>query len=239
MYALEGDRRLGRRRRERDRPRRRVHGTVSVAAQTEQLTAPANDADLDAGETRVDLITVDSTGATNTTEGSPGAGTDANPVIAPDIPSGQVLIAAVTVDGGATSLTSGDIHDYRIPSIHPATQTALDNHTSNTSNPHNVTDDQTGAAAALSNHSANATAHHSPPHLEAKETAGSSSSESVSWTSAFSVTPIIATSTVEPFGSGQMTEVDSRSTTGATLKSFKDDGSTSNKVKLAIAMEGT
>lgn len=45
----------------------------------------------------------------------------------------------------------------------PATQTELDGHASDTTNPHNVTDDQTGAASALSTHAGDANAHHSPP----------------------------------------------------------------------------
>jgi len=44
-----------------------------------------------------------------------------------------------------------------------ATQSELDNHAGDTTNPHNVTDDQTGAASALSNHAADGTAHHSRP----------------------------------------------------------------------------
>lgn len=84
---------------------------TSVGSATKTLTAPSNDADLDAGEARVDLVTVDSTGTVNVTEGTASSGDKlAN---APDIPANEVLIAAVFVDGDATSLSSSDINDYR------------------------------------------------------------------------------------------------------------------------------
>jgi hypothetical protein len=57
------------------------------------------------------------------------------------------------VDGGTTIWNTNQQH---IPSSQVQN---LDSHTSNTSNPHNVTDNQTGAATALSNHANNATAH--------------------------------------------------------------------------------
>lgn len=82
---------------------------ASVSAQTKTLTTPANDTDLDSGEFRVDLITIDSTGTAIVTEGTAAT----NP-IAPDIPSSEVLITAVLVDGSATSLSASDIKDYRI-----------------------------------------------------------------------------------------------------------------------------
>ncbi|MBX0322462.1 hypothetical protein EGH21_05400 [Halomicroarcula sp. F13] len=44
-----------------------------------------------------------------------------------------------------------------------ATQSELDGHAGDTTNPHNVTDDQTGAAAALSNHESDPDRHHSQP----------------------------------------------------------------------------
>jgi len=44
-----------------------------------------------------------------------------------------------------------------------ATQSELDGHAGDSTNPHNVTDDQTGAASALSNHAGDSAAHHDPP----------------------------------------------------------------------------
>lgn len=81
----------------------------SVSTQTVTLTTPGNDTDLDSGEFRVDLITVDSTGTVNVAEGVAGA-----KPIAPDIPTDEVLVAAVLVDGSASSLSSSDIKDYRV-----------------------------------------------------------------------------------------------------------------------------
>lgn len=97
---------------------------VDVSAQTETLTDPSSDADLDSGEARVDLITVNSSGTTNTTEGTAASG-NKQPV-APDIPSSEVLIAAVFVDGDASSLSGSDIHDYRILSPAPTVSTTDD-----------------------------------------------------------------------------------------------------------------
>ena len=62
-----------------------------------------------------------------------------------------LLSGDLTIDG------SGDL----ALSFDPATQTDLDSHAGDTSNPHNVTDDQTGAASALNNHANNSSAHHS------------------------------------------------------------------------------
>jgi hypothetical protein len=92
-------------------------GEVSVSATTKTLTAPGSDADLDSGKFRVDVISVDSTGTVNVAEG-----TAASKPISPDIPSGEVLLAAVVVDGSASSLSSSDINDYRVlygPTAYP------------------------------------------------------------------------------------------------------------------------
>lgn len=82
---------------------------VTVASDTKTLTSAAADADLDAGEFRVDTITVDDTGTINVAEGTAAV----NPV-APDIPSDEVLVSLVIVDGSASALTSADILDRRI-----------------------------------------------------------------------------------------------------------------------------
>lgn len=69
-------------------------------------------------------------------------------------------------------------------------------------------------------------------HIEAKETAGAATSESVTWTTAFDATPVVTTSIVT--NQNRDSAVVSRSTTGATLRNETD-----NLVKMAIAMEGT
>lgn len=76
---------------------------ASVSSTTVTLSTSASD-------DRVDLIHVDSSGTVASTEGT--AATDP---VAPDIPSGEVLIAAVLVEGGASSLNSAGsrIADYR------------------------------------------------------------------------------------------------------------------------------
>jgi hypothetical protein len=63
----------------------------------------------DGTNTRVDLITVDSTGTVAVVEGTAAA----DP-LAPDIPAGETLIAAVVLPGGASSLSASNIHDYRV-----------------------------------------------------------------------------------------------------------------------------
>ena len=68
---------------------------------------------------------------------------------------------------------------------------------------------------------------------EAKVTAGSAASESVTWTTAFSATPIVAagpTSSTYPVG------VTARSTTGATIA---NDAGGGGQVKMCIAQEAT
>jgi len=71
-------------------------------------------------EDRIDLISADSTGLT-VTQGNPAA-TSGQP-IAPDIPSGDVLVSLIYVRGGSTEILTGDIfNDYRVElqSISPA-----------------------------------------------------------------------------------------------------------------------
>jgi len=63
-------------------------------------------------EDRIDLISADSTGLT-VTQGNPAA-TSGQP-IAPDIPSGDVLVSLIYVRGGSTEILTGDIfNDYRV-----------------------------------------------------------------------------------------------------------------------------
>lgn len=62
-------------------------------------------------EDRIDLISADSTGLT-VTQGNPAA-TSGQP-IAPDIPSGDVLVSLIYVRGGSTEILTGDIfNDYK------------------------------------------------------------------------------------------------------------------------------
>lgn len=74
---------------------------------------------------------------------------------------------------------------------------------------------------------------------EAKETAGSAASESVTWTTAFATTPVVVTGTVYTFGGAfsYPVEVTARSTTGATVRSSEVASSTLARVKMVVAQE--
>lgn len=75
---------------------------LSISADTVTLSsASASD--------RVDIITADKSPGFNVTEGSPGTNPNA-----PTIPTNEVLICAVFVDSGSTSLVTSDIYDYRV-----------------------------------------------------------------------------------------------------------------------------
>lgn len=79
--------------------------------------------------------------------------------------SAGALIAALgnglTIDAnGNIEIPAGAVGTPEL-AFDPATQTELDGHAGDTTNPHNVTDSQTGAATALSNHEGDAAAHHS------------------------------------------------------------------------------
>jgi len=76
-------------------------------------------------------------------------------------------------------------------------------------------------------------------HLEAKATAGAACQESVTWTQAYSAAPIVASSVVYGAANGGMSNVVSRSTTGATLESYDRTGASINAIKLALALEAT
>lgn len=90
-----------------------------------------------------------------TEDGSQGLGLDLGSGLAID-GSGRVYIPA----------------DYALSSD-------LSDHVGDTTNPHNVTDDQTGAAAALSNHENDPDSHHSPPTGTSDAQAGPWRSETV------------------------------------------------------------
>ena len=75
-------------------------------------------------------------------------------------------------------------------------------------------------------------------HVEAKNTPGTQTTESVTWTTAFAATPVIATSFVySNYASTNFVAVLSVSTTGASLRC--DTGGAGTKSKHAIAMEAT
>lgn len=82
--------------------------TASVSSDTTTLTAPASDGDLDSGEFRVDLLTVNDSGTINVAEGVAAA-----EPITEGIPTDEAVICAVIVSGDASGLTGADIRDYR------------------------------------------------------------------------------------------------------------------------------
>jgi len=64
-------------------------------------------------EDRIDLLSVDSTGTVNITQGNPAA--TAGQPVAPDIPADEILISLVYVRGGSSEILTGDIfNDYRV-----------------------------------------------------------------------------------------------------------------------------
>jgi len=91
------------------------------------------------------------------------------------ISSGAVallLSSYLTIDGnGDLALASGSVGTDRL-AFDTATQTELDSHAGDTTNPHNVDDSQTGAASALSNHASDSTAHHTKPNTPTKVDSG-------------------------------------------------------------------
>jgi len=84
-----------------------LNGTnVSVGATTVSHSTPDP-------EDRIDLLSVDSTGTVNITQGSPAA-TSGQPV-APDIPTDEILISLVYVRAGSSEILTGDIfNDYQV-----------------------------------------------------------------------------------------------------------------------------
>lgn len=79
---------------------------TSITADTVALTDPASDADMDAGESRVDLITADTTDSISVTEG-----TAASSPATPDIPSGEVLLGFVVIAESDATVADSDIFD--------------------------------------------------------------------------------------------------------------------------------
>ena len=70
---------------------------------------------------------------------------------------------------------------------------------------------------------------------EAKTTAGTAASESVTWTTAFTNTPSTVGAAIA--ATAHMCTVTSRSTTGATVKSYNGGGSQQSVVKMVMAQE--
>lgn len=100
-------------------------GEVSVSAQTVALTDPANDADMDSGESRIDLVTVNSSGTASATEGTAAS----NPS-SPDIPAGEVLVAFVHVENGDGTIADSDLFDPRVlfgPTAYPFAEPDVEN----------------------------------------------------------------------------------------------------------------
>lgn len=92
-------------------------GEVSVSSQTVTLTNPDNDSDMDSGESRIDLVSINSSGTGNITEGSAAA----DPA-SPDIPGGEVLVARIQVADGDSTAADSDLFDSRVlfgPSAYP------------------------------------------------------------------------------------------------------------------------
>lgn len=79
---------------------------VAISSGTVTHTAPANDADMDAGESRIDLVTADATDTLAITEGTAAS----NPTT-PDIPSGEVVLGFWHIEEGDATLADADLFD--------------------------------------------------------------------------------------------------------------------------------
>lgn len=79
---------------------------ASISAGTVTLTQPSNDADMDAGESRIDLVTANTGDALSVTEGTAAS----NPTT-PDIPSSEVLLGFVHVSNSDSTVADSDIFD--------------------------------------------------------------------------------------------------------------------------------
>lgn len=85
-------------------------GEVSVSSGTVTLTDPTNDADLDAGESRIDLITADTGGSLAGVEGTAATNPDS-----PDIPTDEVILGFVVIAESDNTLADSTIND--IPAL--------------------------------------------------------------------------------------------------------------------------
>lgn len=104
-----------------------------------------------------------------------------------------------------------------------------------------VTADQHHAQAHVHAHTdltgVTASQHH--PRTEAKATAGAAPSESVTWTTAFTTTPVVACAVITEAATAHIANVSARSTTGATTYSFDNGGAAVTRVKMLVAQEAT
>ena len=149
------------------------------AVDTEQVAADAvtngeiAGAAVDTTQVAQDAITTAliATGAVTNTEMADNA-IDTAEIVTDAVTTALIATDAVT----ATEIANNAVSESHL-SFATATQTELDSHEGDTGNPHNVTDDQTGAASALSNHASNSTAHHSKP----TSVGGNNSNESSSF----------------------------------------------------------
>ena len=86
-----------------------------------------------------------------------GIALDGNGALVADLGNG------LGVDGSGRVYIPASAVSQSMLGFDTATQSELNSHADATNNPHNVTDAQTGAASALSSHSADSDAHHSRP----------------------------------------------------------------------------
>lgn len=86
-------------------------GNVSVSSGTVTLTDPASDADMDAGESRIDLITANTSGTLAAVEGTAATNPDA-----PDVPADEVVLGFVVIAESDSTVADSDIID--IPALH-------------------------------------------------------------------------------------------------------------------------
>lgn len=84
-------------------------GAVAVGSGTVTLTAPGSDADMDAGESRIDLITADTGGSLAGVEGTAAADPDY-----PDIPTDEVLLGFVEVFNDDSTAADSTIFDVPV-----------------------------------------------------------------------------------------------------------------------------
>jgi len=130
-----------------------------------------------------------------------------------------LLSGYLELDGnGDLAISAGSVGEDRLAFSTP-TQSELDSHTGDTTNPHNVTDSQTGAASALSNHADNENAHRRMEKIRITSfsSLGDVDDEgSGNWPSSFGSTPYVAASIISSAERSTM-QVTSRSTTAVTV----------------------
>lgn len=124
----------------------RIRGTVTdVTAQSPAvtLTAPASDSDLDAGESRIDIVHVNGSGTFSSTEGTAAT----NPTT-PNIPSDEALIAVIHIEESDSTLADSDIFAY--PGALASPLAAGESDTLSDITQHTIEDDGTSGSDLLS-----------------------------------------------------------------------------------------